>query len=83
MQSHAEFDGVLHSVVTFEANNVHAHQSNGGCNSVAICGEIIKGLVTRLGKVTGYAIDQLQGVVARDMVSGEGICPCGSDQVIG
>jgi hypothetical protein len=83
LQGHAEFDGVLHGVVTLEADNVHAHQPNRGCNSIAICGKVVKGLVTRLGKVAGYAIDQLQGVVARDMVSGEGICPCGGDQVVG
>ena len=40
-----------------------------------------EGLVTELLEVTRYAVDQLQGVVTRDVVSREGVRPGGGGQV--
>jgi hypothetical protein len=66
-----------------ETDDVHAHQPDGGGDTITIGGKVFEGLVAGLGEVAGNAVDQLQGVVARDVVSGEGIGPGGGDQVIG
>ena len=81
LQRHAQLDRVGDGVFAGEADDVHAHQPDGGGDAVAVCGELFEGFVANQFEIAGHSFDQLFGVARRHLEAQAGICPGGGDRV--